>query len=168
MALRGIKSFTEGCENKLWTTTIPEARIAAWEAEVERLKPRKQKNWSGTLQDRFGVLTRVRYNPEGVVIPGSSYVSHFENFLSGRRQGIRGTDSEWMPVVPAGLMASIAESTPGFLLVRPQGDERFDDMSANESGVQYHLARMENQTWNHEPQNHPIGVPVRPGEPVRG
>ena len=168
MALRGVKHLAADFENKLWTTTIPEARIAAWEAEVERLKPRKRRNWSGTLQDRFGVLTRVRYNPEGVVIPGSSYVSHFENFLSGRRQGIRGTESEWMPVVPAGLMAAIAESTPGILLVRPQGDERFDHMPAAESGVQYHLARMENQTWNHEPRNHPIGVPTRPGEPVRG
>ena len=102
------------------------------------------------------------------MIPGSSYVSHFENFLTGRRQGIRGTDSEWMPVVPAGLMASIAEKTPGIALVRPYGDDRFDRMSADESGVQYHVARLENQTWNHGPRNHPIGVPTKPSEPVRG
>ena len=149
MAHRGAKHLAAGCENKLFTTTIPEARIAAWEAEVERLKPRKQKNWSGTLQDRFGVLTRVRYNPEGVVIPGSSYVSHFENFLSGRRQGIRGTDSEWIPVVPAGLMASIAEKMPGMALIRPYGDDRLDHMSDAESGVQHHHQRMENHTSNH-------------------
>ena len=102
------------------------------------------------------------------MIPGSSYVSHFENFLTGRRQGIRGTDSEWMPVVPAGLMASIADKTPGIALIRPYGDDRFDHMSDAESGVQYHLQRMENQTWNHGPRNHPIGVPTKPGEPVRG
>ena len=104
----------------------------------------------------------------GVTIPGSSYVSHFENFMSGRRQGIRGTDSEWMPVVPAGLMASIANKTPGIALIRPYGDDRFDHMSDSESSMQYHLQRRENQTWNHTARNHPISVPTKAGEPVRG
>ena len=71
MALRGAKHVMAGFENKLYTTSVPQDRITNWEAEVECLKPRKRKNWSGTLQDRFGVLTRVRYNPEGVAIPGS-------------------------------------------------------------------------------------------------
>ena len=167
MALRDTKHLTLGYETKLWTTSIPEIRIASWEAEISAIKPRKRKNWTGSLQDRFGVLTRVRYNEEGVPIPGSTYVSHFENFLSGRRQGIRGTEDEWMPVVPAGLMAMINETT-GIPLVRPPGDERLDHMSDRESLQQMQLMRMENHTGNHTARNHPIAVPTSAGEPVRG
>ena len=104
----------------------------------------------------------------GVLIYGSSYISHFENSMSGRRQGIRGTDDEWMPVVPSGLMAAVAERVPGVLFIRPNGDDRFDLMAPDESTVQYHLARRENMTGNHGPRNHPIAVPTRAGEPVRG
>jgi hypothetical protein len=77
----------ESGESMILTTSLPEASYARMESEVASLTSKQRKKWKSTTLDTFGQKTSVRYNEAGVFIPGFNFVSHFENKMSGQKQG---------------------------------------------------------------------------------
>ena len=49
-------------KTKSYITAVDDETYACWQNEIARLKPRKRKNWKGSLKDKWGQRTKVIYN----------------------------------------------------------------------------------------------------------
>ena len=150
------------------TTSVPPHKYAAMESEVASLTPKQRKKWKSVLQDTFGQKTAVRYNEAGVPIHGKDFTSHFENKMSGQKQGKLQTNQQWRPVIPIGLPMVDSPEYRNVLILRRGSDSMLDGMTPQEQSAALHADRIANYTGNHDARDHPVRVPTRPGEPVRG
>ena len=48
-------------KTKLSKTAVGDETYACWENEIARLKPRKRKNWKGSIKDKWGQRSKVIY-----------------------------------------------------------------------------------------------------------
>ena len=151
-----------------WTTSLPPASYAKLELEVASLTPKQRRKWKTTIIDNFGQRTSVRYNEAGIPIPGYNFTSHFENKLNGQKQGKLQTNQEWRAIKPMDLpLADIPDDVQA-ILMRRGNDVALDGLPSSSQSMMLNAERVANYTGNHEPRNHPISVPTKAGEPVKG
>ena len=126
---------------------MPDDEYAAYLAEVRSLKPKKQKLWKRRNVMTDGSTKTIRYDGNGfyaqwlnqrVAVYSVSMVAELE-----REQLSRG------PLHGFGA----------------QGNNYRDPVSYH---ADMNVRQAATHTGNHQPRNHPIRVPTRAGEPVRG
>ena len=163
---RGMHMLADGGMWVVCTNSIPDDQFAAFEAEVALMKPRKRKNWKGHLRNTPGENVLVRYNEQGVVVPGTNFVSHFESKVSRQKQSMMGSAAtEWRIVKPFGVTPDIKDN---LVTVRRGRDVALDSLTPDMQFAALAAQIEENRTYNHTPHRHHVSVPTRSGEPVRG
>ena len=141
-----------------------------WTREVSALPPRKAKNWKGKSWDVSGRLAIIRFVPEGFVTQEND-VTHFMEKASDKfKAEIEKTVApapDWVPVISRDVVAQRMRSAGTEEFV--SHDARMSQAILDGTGLEEcHNRMLENMTGNHGPRNHPIAVPTRAGEPVRG
>ena len=137
-----------------------------WKAQIAALPARKRKNWKGSTTDRFGARGVVVYDPQGIEVPGYGR-THFKQRMSEQKKSMYDTEQEWRPVMPIGWQQQEPEEV-NIIHFRTGTDATMDEHTPENQRDMLVTEMRANQTGNHEPRNHPIRVPTRPGEPVRG
>ena len=164
---RGMQELADGGMMVACTNSIPDDQFAAFEAEVAQLKPRKRKNWKGIITNTAGENVLVRYIEQGVVVPGTSFVSHFESKMSRQKQSMMGSAAkEWRIVKPFGVRLETGEQN--IVSIRRGSDVALDGLAPDMQIAALTAQIEENRTYNHTPHRHYVSVPTRCGEPVRG
>ena len=87
--------------------------------------------------------------------------------MSQQKQAMFGTDQASRPVLPIGWHEDLPEDMQ-VLSVRTGSDATMDFASPGAQHAHLTAERDANATGNHAPRNHPVRVPTRAGEPVRG
>ena len=77
------------------------------------------------------------------------------------------TNQAFRPVLPMGWQHHLPD-TMNVLSVRTGTDAAMDFMSPGEQRAHMSAIREASATGNHESRNHPVRVPTKAGEPVRG
>ena len=169
----------------LQTSTVPDAVVEQWQAEIDALKAAKRPKWKAFMQNQTGVRSVVRYDPAGMSIEGVR--THFVHKLSEERKAKRCTELDWIPVLSFSAKSAMANAmerehlvmlTPsGTRPVIPEG-MRFDHVYStegepirgDEAAVREQIREQidANATGNHCARNHPIRVPTAPSQSVRG
>ena len=163
---RGMHMLADGGMQVACTNSIPDNQFEAIEAEVALLKPRKRKNWKGRIRNTSGENVLVRYNEQGVVVPGTNFVSHFESKVSHQKQSMMGSAAtEWRIVKPFGVTPDIKDN---MVTVRRGRDVALDSLAPDMQFAALAAQIEENRTYNHTAYRHRVSVPTRSGEPVRG
>ena len=169
-------------------SSVADAFVEAWLAEVAALKPAKRAQWKGTMINQAGVRSAVRYCPDGVTTFGET--THFLQKLSAQRKGSRDTELDWLPVYSFSARASLMNrqmaqdatvvltTPPGArpILTRDQCTENMlftgggAPMTGNHVALCAQICEQTdaNATGNHSSRHHPIRVPTAAGQPVRG
>ena len=147
---------------------VPQHMLDRWAAEVAALAPRKVKNWKGSSYDNTGRKVAVRYSQEGVLTAHG--LVHFVAKTDGKEKRVMDKEGAevkgWVAVVSQESVARLMQH-PDYIIdaVNHRIAQSFVDGTINE--VRQAMAA-EARTGNHCPRNHPIAVPTRAGEPVRG
>ena len=131
---------------------VADREYNAWLQEVRALKPRKQKSWQGSLRNRQGVKSRVRFNVE---------TGEFENYSPAHEdRQYKKLSATWVHVIP---MSRVREDE-----YHPMSAEGNAFGVSDEAGAEALMAEVQaNHTGSHY-RNHSVKVPTAPGEPVRG
>ena len=150
-----------------YAATVPDHVLDNWLGEVAALPARKRKNWKSVAMNAYGIRCQVRYSEIAVPIsPISS--SHFQqrmSLLEAQEAGLpRGT---WFPVQSLSQRDEAHRFTEGLGGRQLCGETVLNtDDATHEARLCEHISA--NATGNHCPRPKRIGVPTRPGEPVRG
>ena len=169
----------------LQTSSVPDAVVERWQAEIDALRASKRPKWKGYMQNQTGVRSVVRYDPAGVSVEGLR--THFVHKLSEERKAKRCTERDWIPVLSFSARSAMANAMEqenlvmlaptGARSVVPEGMRldhvysaegepiRGDDAAVREQ-IQEQIGA--NATGNHSARHHPIRVPTGAGQPVRG
>ena len=134
--------------------------------EIASLPTRKRKKWKGWAKDPFGAKAVVFYDAEGVEVPGYGRV-HFVKRMSQQEQAMYNMEQKTRPELPIGWQHHLPD-TMNALSVRTGTGAVMDSMSPGEQSAHMGAIREANATGNHESRNHPVRVPTKAGEPVRG
>ena len=132
----------------------PESDLAMWRAEVEALPLRKREKWHTTVDDRCGVMRRVRYmNGE---------------FQMKTHSDGSGATADWIPVMsfetslqkygcPKDMDAEYKRALAAYCL---RGDD----------GLSLEICNIANEAATGNQYSNPkkVKVPTQPGQPVRG
>ncbi len=136
--------------------------------EIASLPTRKRKNWKGWATDQFDAKGVVFYDAEGVEVPGYGRV-HFVQRMNQQKQAMYKTEQKTRPLLPIGWQQNLPD-TMNVVSMRTGTDAAMDSMSPGEQSAHMSLRaiREANATGNHEKRNHPVRVPTKAGEHVRG
>ena len=168
-------------------SSVHDAAVDLWLAEVHALKPAKRGRWKGIMINQSGARSSVRYCAQGISVGGA--MTFFQQRLPADRKGSRGTELDWIPVFSLSARASLINAqmeSRRVALITPMGarpiltdDQRVEDLvfvgqAAPITGdadvvcaqVREHVDV--NATGNHRSRHHAIRVPTAGGEPVRG
>ena len=156
----------EEAQERAPTISVPKDVIARWEVEIASLPTRKRKNWKRLAKDQFGTKGVVFYDAEGVEVPGYGRV-HFMQHMNKQKQAMFNTNQKIRPVLPIGWQHTLPD-TMKVVSVRNGSDAAMDSMSPDEQRAHMRAIREANATGNHESRKHPVRVPTKAGEPVRG
>ena len=87
--------------------------------------------------------------------------------MSQQKQAMYDTEQKTRPVLPIGWQQNLPD-TMNVVSVRTGTNAAMDSMSPDEQRAHMRAIREANATGNHESRNHPVRVPTKAGEPVRG
>ena len=87
--------------------------------------------------------------------------------MNQQKQAMYDTEQKTRPVLPIGWQQNLPE-TMNAVSVRTGTDAAMDFMSPGEQSAQMRAVREANATGNHESRNHPVRVPTKADESVRG
>ena len=169
----------------LQTSSVPDAVVERWQAEIDALKASKRPKWKGYMENQTGVRSVVRYDPAGVSVGGLR--THFVHKLSEERKAKRCTELDWIPVLSFSARSAMANAREreNLVMLTPSGTRpvipegmRLDHVYStagepirgDEAAVREQIREQigANATGNHCARNHPIRVPTAPGQSVRG
>ena len=71
------------------TSSVANELMKEWEEEVAALKFSKRQKWKGSMRNQSGVISLVKYVPDGVRV--DSVTTHFVHKLDAQRKGGRST-----------------------------------------------------------------------------
>ena len=119
------------------------------------------------MTDRFGARGVVVNDPQRIEVPGYGR-THFKQRMSEQKKSMYATEQEWRPVMPMGWQQQEPAGELNIFHLRTGTDATMDEHTPEIQHDVLVTEKRANQTGNHEPRNHPIRVPTRPGEPCRG
>ena len=165
-------------------SSVPDAAMERWHAEIGALKASKRLKWKGVMQNQTGVWSAVRYVPAGVSFQGTR--THFVHKLSAERRAKRGTELDWIPVLSFSAKAAMlnAASKRNVILLAPDGacpmitegmrsDRLYytegEAIQGSDAAVREQIQEQiaANATGNHSARHRPVRVPTAAGQPVR-
>ena len=140
---------------------LPASTIQQWEEEIAAMKPRKAKKWKTHLTNIHGQDTIVRHVPNGIQTRyyGVVYFEVKASDIDKRGAPVGAVIPDWIPIVSDVAARAYANNK----------DDPFE-VAIQDGTLEEHLeaAIRENHTGKHKSRNHPVRVPTRAGEPVRG
>ena len=148
-------------QKKEYRVAVSRNEIEAWKLKVEALPARKQKSWKGSLVDKWGVRSTVRFRD------GAFFNLVSEKKAADLRKEASERGMEY--IVPDDLWVRILTIEDNLGKPLHAAAARLMDTvgTVDYDGTFFDIVDS-THTGNHGPRNHSIAVPTRAGEPVRG
>ena len=168
-------------------SSVPDAAVDMWLAEVHALKPAKRGRWKGIMTNQSGARSSVRYCAQGISVCGAT--TFFQHRMSAERKGSRNTELDWIPVFSYSARASLLNAqmesrrvkliTPAVARPILTDDQRTENLvfvgraapiTGDAAAVRDQVCEQTdvNAPGNHRSRHPASRVPTAGGEPVRG
>ena len=158
-------------QNKVYCNLQQPDIIAFWNSQLERLSPKKRKNWGGRLWSGIGVQSQVRN------VDGRFEIKVTQNLKNLQPKDMQFPAGGWAPILEIGEVATkefLAQyyDLPDdnvLLNVMDLNPRLAEARVAGNFGEVFDAIVEENRTYKHTGRvNHRVAIPTATGQPIRG